>query len=170
MMLLHYKQSFLTMDNQVEIFTSGKEKFAALFGAIGKARDHIHLESYIVRNDTLGRELVDLLSRKAEEGLEVRLLLDGLGSGRLPRHFFDGHLAAGGKVAYFFPSIAPLINPRMNYGTAGKSRSLTDYRVRGWVRRGGRAPGDESTPGSMEGYPCHDHRFSRFSPPAPVYT
>jgi cardiolipin synthase len=115
MMLLHYKQSFLTMDNQVEIFTSGKEKFAALFGAIGKARDHIHLEYYIVRNDTLGRELVDLLSRKAEEGLEVRLLLDGLGSGRLPRHFFDGYLAAGGKVAYFFPSIAPLINPRMNY-------------------------------------------------------
>ena len=115
MMLLHYKQSFLTMDNQVEIFTSGKEKFAALFGAIGKARDHIHLEYYIVRNDTLGRELVDLLASKAEEGLEVRLLLDGLGSGGLPRHFFDGYLAAGGKVAYFFPSIAPLINPRMNY-------------------------------------------------------
>jgi cardiolipin synthase len=115
MMLLHYKQSFLTMDNRVEIFTTGEEKFAALFRAVGEARDHIHMEYYILRNDSLGRELVDLLTTKAQEGLEVRLLLDGLGSGRLPRHFFDRYLAEGGKLAYFFPSIAPLINPRMNY-------------------------------------------------------
>jgi cardiolipin synthase len=115
MMLLHYKQSFLTMDNRVEIFTTGEEKFAALFGAIQEAHDHIHLEYYIVRNDDLGRRLAELLTRKAEEGLEVRLLLDGLGSGSLPRHFFDRYLAAGGKLAYFFPSLAPLVNPRMNY-------------------------------------------------------
>jgi len=127
MMLLHYKQSFLTMDNRVEIFTTGEEKFAALFGAIGEARDHIHLEYYIVRNDSVGKELVELLSRKAGEGLEVRLLLDGLGSGGLPRHFFDHYLDAGGKVAYFFPSIAPLINPRMNYRNHRKIAVIDGY-------------------------------------------
>ncbi|MBP1927464.1 cardiolipin synthase [Methanolinea mesophila] len=115
MMLLQSTLSFFTMDNRVEIFTTGEEKFAALFREIEAARDHIHLEYYILRNDGLGRKLTDLLTEKCGQGLEVRLLLDGLGSGGLPRHFFDRYLAAGGKLAYFFPSIAPLINPRMNY-------------------------------------------------------
>lgn len=43
------------------------------------------------------------------------LLVDGLGCTRLPRHFFDDFVDAGGRFARFFPSIVPYLNVRMNY-------------------------------------------------------
>lgn len=107
--------SLFTQDNKVEIFTDGTKKFEELIDMINKAEDHIHLLYYIIRNDNLSRRIIKALSRKAREGVEVRLLFDALGGRTLPRGFFNELKSAGGMVASFFPSKLLLINLRINY-------------------------------------------------------
>lgn len=115
LMLLTNNWAYLTTGNRVRIFTDGNEKFAELLTSIRNARDHVHLEYYIIRNDTLGKEVVAALAERARAGVSVRLLADGLGCAKLPRDFFDEYLASGGKLARFFPSIIPFFNLRMNF-------------------------------------------------------
>ena len=115
LMLLENNWAYLTTDNRVRIYTDGNDKFPALLAAIRGAKEHINLEYYIIRNDHLGKEIVAALAERASAGITVRLLIDGLGCGKLPRDFFSDYLAAGGKLAKFFPSRIPFINLRMNF-------------------------------------------------------
>jgi cardiolipin synthase len=108
-------QSIFTQDNNVEIYTDGHDKFDALLKSIEKAQHHIHIIYYIIKNDKIGNKIINALTKKASEGIEVRLLYDAMGCRRLPRHFFNKLKNAGGKVACFFPSLLPLINIRLNY-------------------------------------------------------
>jgi cardiolipin synthase A/B len=107
--------SVYTQNNEVEIFTDGQSKFNSLFKSIEEATDHIHLMYYIVHDGLLGRSLVNVLSQKAEAGVQVRFLYDDVGSTDLPKHFFDKLIGAGGEVAAFFPSKIPYFNLRVNY-------------------------------------------------------
>lgn len=114
-MHLTNSQSVFTQDNKVEIYTNGHDKFAALLNSIEKAQHHIHIIYYIIKNDKIGNKVINALTKKAAEGVEVRLLYDAMGCRSLPSHFFDKLKNAGGKVACFFPSLLPLINIRVNY-------------------------------------------------------
>ncbi|MBD8004642.1 cardiolipin synthase [Bacillus norwichensis] len=114
-MLLVNDSAVLTQDNKVEIFTDGNEKFHSLMDDIRRAKNHIHLVYYIMRDDKLGNQLLSLLVEKAKEGVEVRVLYDAMGSRRLPRRFFRPLLAAGGRVSAFFPAIVPHLNLQVNY-------------------------------------------------------
>jgi cardiolipin synthase len=106
-MLLEANQAIITTDNELEIFTDGTAKFASLFDAIRGARHHVHLEYYIIRNDPLSRELIELLTKKAREGVEVRLLADSMGMKVKKEGLFE-FTQAGGKYAAFFPRIFTL--------------------------------------------------------------
>ncbi|MBO5666952.1 MAG: PLDc N-terminal domain-containing protein, partial [Firmicutes bacterium] len=75
-----YGSSYFTQDNNVEIFIDGNDKFRALFDDILHAEHSIHVMYYILQPDELGLALIDLLAKKAREGVEVRLLLDAVGS------------------------------------------------------------------------------------------
>jgi len=90
-------------DNEVEVVTRGKEKFNRLFSSMRKARRQIHIEYYIVKNDILGNRLIDLLIDKAKEGLEIRFLVDFLGS-RIPPKRLREMQEAGVMVSRFFPA------------------------------------------------------------------
>ncbi len=114
-MLLENNHAYFTKDNSIEVYTNGKDKFRDLIDAIKNARDHVHLEYYIIRNDAVGRQVVGALAERARAGVTVRVLYDAVGCGNLPRHFFDELKNAGGEVAGFFPSIIPHINLRINY-------------------------------------------------------
>lgn len=106
-MFLESNRAFVTTDNAVTLFTDGTEKFASLFDALRSARHHIHLEYYIIRDDPLAHELIELLTQKAREGVEVRLLADSLGM-KVKKKALQGFLQAGGKHAVFFPHISTL--------------------------------------------------------------
>jgi cardiolipin synthase len=106
-MLLESNQAIITNDNTLTIFTDGKTKFASLFDTIRMAKHHIHLEYYIIRNDPFSRELITLLTKKAREGVEVRLLADSLGMKVKKKELKEFELA-GGKHAVFFPRIFTL--------------------------------------------------------------
>ena len=104
--------SWLTFNNQIDYFNNGKDKFDALIEDIRNAKKHIHLEYYIWRGDDLGARLVDELAKKAAEGVEVRVLYDGIGNSLLPKYFFDQLRDAGGYTAAFLPRFIVRLNYR----------------------------------------------------------
>lgn len=107
--------SLYTEDNEVAVFTDGRGKFDALLEDIRNAKRHVHLMYYIYRADGLGERLREALAAKAAEGVEVRVLVDHVGSSKLPRRFFDALKRAGGEAAAFFPSRIPYFNVHLNY-------------------------------------------------------
>ncbi|MDQ0875226.1 cardiolipin synthase [Paenibacillus sp. V4I3] len=107
--------AFLTQDNGVHIFTDGVAKFSDLLMKIEAAESHIHMQYYIVKNDSLGQKIMEALTRKAEQGVHVKFLYDDIGSRSLKDSFFRDFLKAGGQKAAFFPSRIPFLNYRVNY-------------------------------------------------------
>ncbi|MFC3209494.1 cardiolipin synthase [Planomicrobium okeanokoites] len=105
----------LTQNNDVQIFNDGRDKFESLIKDIENAKHHIHIQYYIFRLDQLGNRLLEALTAKAKQGVKVRLLYDDMGSRTLSKRHFKELIRYGGEVETFFPSILPLINPRLNY-------------------------------------------------------
>lgn len=114
-MHLMNNDAVLLKDNHVEIFLDGKEKFDSLIHDIENAKDYIHIQYYIFRYDGLGKRVVDALTKKAKEGVTVRLLYDGLGGRTLRKKYFQELIDNGGQVGVFFQSRLPLLNIRLNY-------------------------------------------------------
>lgn len=114
MNLFYYDFSY-TQNNQVTIYTDGEKKFEDLFYSIENAKNHIHVEYYIIRNDNLGNKLLELLSKKAKEGVEVRLLYDSIGGRKISKEQVENLRKSGVKVAVFFASTLPLFNFKINY-------------------------------------------------------
>lgn len=90
-----------TADNSVELLLNGEQFYPALVRAIEGARHHVHLIFYIWRNDDVSRQLLEALERAARRGVEVRLLLDEIGSWRTPGKLFKPLRDAGGQFAWF---------------------------------------------------------------------
>ncbi len=66
---------------------NGREAFPAMFAGMEAAKDYIIVQFYIIRDDTLGRQLKALLTRKAREGVRVYVLYDEIGCYHLPRAY-----------------------------------------------------------------------------------
>ncbi len=114
MNLFYYGFSY-TQNNEIEIYTDGERKFQELFNSIENAKDHIHMEYYIIRNDDLGNKLLNILSKKAKEGVEVRLLYDSVGGRQISKDKIEKLKSSGVKVAVFFASTIPFVNFKINY-------------------------------------------------------
>lgn len=102
-------------DNAVEFYTDGYQFFPALLQAIKGATNHIHLDTYIIADDPLGRLVSDAIIVKAREGVEVRLIYDDVGCWRVPERFFDRMRQAGVKVRSFMPVRFPAFTSKVNY-------------------------------------------------------
>ncbi|HLS65586.1 MAG TPA: cardiolipin synthase [Pseudogracilibacillus sp.] len=114
---LHLKNNdaIYSQNNEVTLFTDGTEKFESLLADIESATDHIHLLYYIIRHDQLGTKIANTLIKKAQEGVEVRLLYDDMGSRLLSPKFIKRLEDANIKVEAFFPSLIPRINFKINF-------------------------------------------------------
>lgn len=107
--------SVLTMNNRVEIFTDGVEKFEDLKRELAAARHYIHIEYYIIKNDEVFHSLVPILRKKVQEGVEVRILYDGMGGRFMPKRQWRELEKAGIRTAVFFPPVLGRLNLRINY-------------------------------------------------------
>ncbi|WP_205091541.1 cardiolipin synthase [Thalassobacillus pellis] len=114
-MHLKNNDALLTQDNAVEVFTDGEKKFHALLEDIHNAEDHIHLLYYIIRDDQLGQRMAEALIKKIEEGVQVRILYDDMGSRTLGKDFVKRIERAGGELEAFFPPLIPKLNLKINY-------------------------------------------------------
>lgn len=102
-------------DNEVYMYSDGKDFFKELLNSLNKAKKSINIEFYIFKNDDIGTKILDILEDKAKSGVEVRLLYDSVGSRLLNRNALKRLRAVGGKTGEFFPSWLKFINPNMNF-------------------------------------------------------
>ncbi|NWQ40938.1 cardiolipin synthase [Bacillus sp. EB106-08-02-XG196] len=83
-----------------DIFPHGKELFADYFHELKMARSHIHILFYIVRDDQFSQQFFEILKAKAKEGIEVRLLVDRIGSHKVKKPAINDLRAAGVEFAF----------------------------------------------------------------------
>jgi cardiolipin synthase len=100
-------ESPLTKGNKVTLLADGQAAYAAMFKAIEGARDHIHLETFIIDDDDVGRKFSDLMLKKQAEGVQVNLIYDSVGSITNPASFFQ-RLRDGGVQVVEFNPVNPL--------------------------------------------------------------
>ncbi len=93
----------LTSDNSIRLIDNGVEAYASLIHMLRSARKSIEIATFILGRDAVGRAIVKVLEEKAREGVEVRLLLDALGSLRTRGRFVQPIRDAGGHVGVFLP-------------------------------------------------------------------
>ena len=117
LILMNYNQcgSIYTTGNEVKTYISGEKKFQDLIKDIWSAKSFIHIEYYIFRFDDLGKAIIDELKSKVDEDVEVRLLVDGMGSKNLKQKEIRYIKSLGIKFSIFFPGAFPRINTRINY-------------------------------------------------------
>jgi len=93
--------------NRVRIVADGVDAYGALMEMIDRAQVSIEIATFILGRDAVGAGVVGALSRKARQGVQVRLLLDALGCLRSRGKFVQPVREAGGRVGIFLP-ILPL--------------------------------------------------------------
>jgi cardiolipin synthase len=92
-----------TSGNRVAFLTNGVDGYQALCDLIENAKERIHIATYLIREDEVGVDIVRRLTEKARQGVQVRLLLDGIGCLLVKRRFLAPLVRAGGRTALFMP-------------------------------------------------------------------
>lgn len=141
------EQAPLTLHNEVEILINGEEKFNRLFKDIENAQHSVHLEYYIIRDDEIGTQLIDLLCEKAYDGVEVRINYDYVASS-LSSTARKNLKNAGAEFYPFLPVYFPRFASKLNYRNHRKI-AVIDGKI-GYV--GGINVGDEYLNGHGKRY------------------
>jgi cardiolipin synthase len=98
----------LTTGNQVLLLQDGPATYRAMFAAIMAAKDHINMETYILDDDEVGQRFAQALIDKQQQGVQVNLIRDSVGTLNTPIAFFQRLTDSGIKVLEFNP-INPLL-------------------------------------------------------------
>jgi len=114
-LLLNNSSALLTTGNKLEILNDGKKTFESIFEAIRSAKHHVHLEYYIFSEDKIGNQLKELLIEKSEQGVEVRIIVDDVGSWGLSQRFFSKLRASGIEIYSFMDVRFPRLTSRVNF-------------------------------------------------------
>lgn len=101
-------------NTKTEYYPSGEEMFPAMLAALKSARHFIFMEYFILDKGTMFDQVIEVLERKAKEGVEVRLIYDDVGCiTTMPTHFYRTLQAKGIKCAAFNP-FRPMLSIIMN--------------------------------------------------------
>lgn len=113
-LLKNNEKAVLTFDNDVEILVNGEKKFERLRADLKAAKNHIHLEYFVLFDDELGIEIIDILNKKAQEGVKVRLIYDDVGSNIASKN--KKKLSAAGVEHFpFMPVLFSNSTSKLNY-------------------------------------------------------
>lgn len=93
----------LVAGNKTVLLQDGPQTYEAMLKAIRAARHHINFEIYIFEADEVGRTFADALIERQRQGVQVNLMVDGVGSIKTPREFFDAMRDAGIRIVEFNP-------------------------------------------------------------------
>ena len=89
--------------NQFELLENGEEFFPRVFSAIAQAQREVMLETFILFEDKIGKELHAALLGAAQRGVQVHVLVDGFGSPDLSDHYVGSLVEAGVHFRVFDP-------------------------------------------------------------------
>ena len=114
-MFMSTDQAFLARQNKVQVITDGHDLFRNMMEDIEQATSSIHIEFYTFYNDRIGNEILNLLVKKAQAGVEVRVIYDPWGSMGTWKRFFKPMMAVGGHVEPFLGTRSAVIDFRLNF-------------------------------------------------------
>lgn len=114
-LLTKISENPITGHNEVKVMSESEKIFAAMLNAMEQATHHIHMEFYIFRHDGIGTKFQEVLIRKAMQGVEVRVIYDGLGSYKLKSSFIAEMRRAGIEARAFLPPWIATLDRRVNY-------------------------------------------------------
>ncbi|WP_067064619.1 phospholipase D-like domain-containing protein [Roseateles chitosanitabidus] len=109
--------------NDTRLLIDGPATFAAMFDAIGKARRQVLLESYIIEDADVSRQLADLLLQRRAQGVQVAIVYDAVGSLGTQDAYFD-RMRQGGIAVCAFNPINPLKRTRYHRITHRDHRKM----------------------------------------------
>lgn len=101
--------------NNIDIFTDAHSMYLSLLKSIYSAKHHIHVEFYIIEDDSVGRLFRDALIDKSRQGVKVRVLYDDVGCWKVSREFFEQMLCEGIEVQSFLKVRFPVFTSKVNY-------------------------------------------------------
>lgn len=99
-------------NNSIKVFHEGVSKFDSLLEDIQNAKNFIHMEYYLMHDDRLGTLIMTALAKKAKEGVEVKLMYDGMGNASNIPGFRRILIKAGGEAKLFLPPKGIRLNYR----------------------------------------------------------
>ncbi len=109
--------------NRVDLLQNGEEAYPAMLDAVDRAERTVYLATYIFESNRTGQRFVDALVRARDRGVQVRVLLDGIGElYAFPR---SGRLLSrrGVRVARYLPPT--LIPPSLHVNLRNHRKILT---------------------------------------------
>jgi cardiolipin synthase len=118
----------LSEGNQVEIYYDGDRVFEAMLAAIASAETHIHLEIYMFLSDTVGKTIADALSKKAAEGISVKVIYDSIGSSATDPMQWANMRDAGVSVSEYHP-VAPWRKRASIFGRNHRKNLIVDSKI-----------------------------------------
>ena len=89
--------------NRYEVLLNGDRIFPSMLAAIRGAKESIDFETYIYWSEAIGKEFADALTERARAGVKVNVLLDWIGSSKMPQAYLDEMKAAGIEVLKYHP-------------------------------------------------------------------
>jgi cardiolipin synthase len=95
--------SAMTEGNQVQILRNGVRIFPSMLAAIRAARHTINMESYIYWDGQTGRLFAEALAERARAGVEVKLILDAVGSAPMSDDLVDFMRRNGIDIELYHP-------------------------------------------------------------------
>ena len=113
-MLYRMNRSYPLNGNNVEIMTDFRTMSDRLVSDIEVARHHINMLFFKFEDDAAGRRIADALIRKAEEGVQIRLIYDDAGNLMVPRRFYRRLRQHGIQVRGFMRIFLPILSRDYN--------------------------------------------------------
>ncbi|MGJ3221786.1 cardiolipin synthase [Geobacillus thermoleovorans] len=100
--------------SDISLYINGRHLFSDYFAELGRARDHIHVLFYIIKNDETSAPFFQILKEKAAAGVKVRVLTDWIGSFGLPKALIRSLEESGVEFAYARKPRFPFFIYRLN--------------------------------------------------------
>ena len=115
--------------NTLRLLQNGDAFFPALIAAIDAAQTEVHLETYIFNVDPTAESVRDALIRAARRGVQVRLLIDGVGTRELPPAWLEALKSAGVSVLIYRPLAGNWRSNPLNLRRLHRKLAVVDARV-----------------------------------------
>ncbi len=127
--LRNYNMPGATGQNSMKLCCSGEDGYGQLVKLIEGAQKSIHIETFVFGKDATGRDILQRLCQRAREGIEVRLLLDGVGCLHTRGRFLRPLIKAGGMYRHFNPVLHRPFRCRTNLRDHRKIAIADDAKV-----------------------------------------
>lgn len=102
-------------NTNIDFLKDGETKFSQLIKDLEEANESILIEYYIIEDSIIFNKLSEILIKKANEGVSVKILIDALGSSTFPKKLITKLRANKIEIEFFGQARIPIINNKINF-------------------------------------------------------